>query len=97
MNNTQENIISIILTAESHQVARKFAVQQDNSKKAKQVYLNTLAIFAVKDFLEQCPFETELTQGDSWEPIIRCVHNVADIVLPNIGKLECKIKLLFIW
>ena len=90
MNNIQEFYYTINLTAEHHQVAKKFAVQQDTTEKAKQVYLNTLAVFAVEAFLEEISFPTDLEAGDSWNAAVRCFHDVADLLIPELGKIECR-------
>lgn len=90
MNNIQANNLTISLPPEAHQSARQFAIEQETVAKGKQVYLNTLAIYAVRDFLEELSFSTDLEQGDSWNPAIRCFHDVADLVIPGLGKLECR-------
>jgi hypothetical protein len=90
MNTTEEYYYTIELTPEHHQVAKKFAIQQDTTEKAKQVYLNTLAVFAVETFLEEISFPPDLEAGDSWNAGIRCFHDVADLLIPDIGKIECR-------
>jgi hypothetical protein len=90
MNTTEKYYYTISLTPEHHQIAKKFATQQDTIEKAKQVYLNTLAVFAVETFLEEISFPSELEAGDSWNAAIRCFHNVADLLIPDIGKIECR-------
>ena len=89
MNNTEEYYYTIDLTAEHHQVAKKFAIQQDTTEKAKLVYLNTLAVFAVETFLEEILFPANLEAGDSWNAAIMCFHDVADLLIPELGKIEC--------
>lgn len=90
MNTTEEYYYTIDLTAEHHQVAKNFAVQQDTTEKAKQVYLNTLAVFAVEAFLEEISFPADLEVGDSWNAAIRCFHDIADLLIPDLGKIECR-------
>lgn len=90
MNIFQEHHLTIALTQECLNVARKFANQQDTFEKGKQVLLNTLAVCAVRNFLAEISFDTDLNASDSWNPSVRCFHDVADIVLPGLGKLECR-------
>jgi hypothetical protein len=90
MNNTQQFFIDITLTQEAHNIAKKFASEQSNREKVKQVYLNTLAVFATHTFLQWMELETDLTAGDSWHSVIRRFNNVADLLIPNLGKLECR-------
>jgi hypothetical protein len=90
MNTTEEYYYTIALTPEHHQIAKKFAIQQDTTEKAKQVYLNTLAVLAVETFLEEISFPADLEVRDSWNAAIRCFHNVADLLIPDLGKIECR-------
>ncbi len=89
MNTTQTPRITVPLGGEAHASARQFAAQQATPQKGKQVYINTLAVHAVHNYLKWLQIETDLGQGDSWHPGKRSLFNVADLVLP-IGKLECR-------
>jgi hypothetical protein len=82
--------IPIKLNNQAYSDAKKFAGEQATVEKGKQVYLNTLAVYAVDSYLKWMDFETDITQGDCWNPIIRSIFDVADLVLPGIGKLECR-------
>ena len=86
----QPKPISVPLGQQAHDLARQFAAQQTTPNKGKQVYLNTLAVYAVHQYLKWLQIETDLTQGDSWNPEVRSLFNTADLVIPNIGKLECR-------
>lgn len=81
---------TVPLTLEAHRLAQQFHAQQSNSGKAKQVYLNTLAVCAVKFYIECLGIETELEQSDSWNPIMQTLANTADLSIKNQGKLECR-------
>lgn len=82
--------IPLRLSDEAHSYAKKFAAEQATPEKAKRVYLNTLAVCAVSSYLQWMEFETDISQGDCWNPVVRRFHDVADLVLPNLGKLECR-------
>jgi len=90
MNTTEQYFLEIPLNQNAHQCALKFAQEQATKQKGKQVYLNTLAVYAVNYFLEWAEWETNLDQSDSWNPGLRALFNVADLVIPDIGKLECR-------
>ncbi len=90
MYSIENHCLTITLSRDNHQLARQFSLQQDSVEKGKQVYLNTLAVCAVQSFLDWMGIETELNQGDSWNSVVRCFHNVADLVIPSVGKLECR-------
>jgi hypothetical protein len=90
MTYTPDAILTISLNTEKHKIARQFALDQDTTQKGKHVYLNTLAVLAVHSFLDWLGIENDLETSDSWNPAVRCFHNVADLVVPNIGKIECR-------
>ena len=79
----------IPLGIQAHRLASQFAAEQTTELKKKQVYLNSLAVYAVHRYLKWLGIETDLNQSDCWNPILRNRWNVADLVVPNIGKLEC--------
>jgi hypothetical protein len=82
---------TIHLAQKAFEYAHKFAAQQASAEKARQVYLNTLAVSAVNEFVqEELGFSTDLQAGDSWNPVVRLVHDVADLVIPDLGILECR-------
>ncbi|NEP14053.1 MAG: DUF1822 family protein [Symploca sp. SIO2C1] len=90
MNSTEIPMVSIPLARKAHQLAQQFAAEQTSVDKSKQVYLNTLSVCAVSRYLKRLQVETDLSQGDSWNAGMRLLFDVADLVLPGIGKLECR-------
>lgn len=82
--------LTVPLGHEAHYVARQFATEQATPQKGKQIYLNTLAVYAVHSYLKWLKVETDLNQGHSWHSGMRTVFNVADLSIPGIGKLECR-------
>ncbi|BAY90377.1 MULTISPECIES: DUF1822 family protein [unclassified Tolypothrix] len=71
-------------------IAQKFANQQPTPEKAAQVRLNTLAVLVVNDYLQMMEIETNLSAGDSWNPAMRLFADIADLVIPGLGRLECR-------
>lgn len=90
MESTQPNYLQVPLRKDAHQKAEKFAAEQDSVEKGKQVYLNTLAVYAVNDYLKWLNIETALHESDSWNWSIRTFFDIADLVLPSIGRIECR-------
>lgn len=90
MNNKERQFLEVPLGIEAHNIAGKLAAEQATTEKSKQVYLNTLAVYAVHRYLKWLGIETDLSQSDCWNPILRNRWNVADLVIPNVGKLECR-------
>ncbi|MGQ4649534.1 DUF1822 family protein [Lyngbya aestuarii] len=81
---------TVTLAQAAHQLAAKFCQPQSNLQKAEQIYLNTLAVYAVNYYLQCLGFETDWKASDSWDSIMQNFLNVADLVVKNYGKLECR-------
>ncbi len=78
------------LTLEAHQFAQQFHQQHPHPQKAKRVYLNTLAVYAVYSYLKALEIDTQLTAGDSWNPTLQALSDTADLVVIGKGKIECR-------
>lgn len=74
----------------ARQVAERFAVAQPTPAKAIQVRLNTLAVWAVKDYLQLMDVATDIARSDSWNPVMQLSTDTADLLLPGIGSIECR-------
>jgi hypothetical protein len=90
MNAMELTNLSIPLSQTSFQHAAQFAAEQATPGKGKRVYLNTLAVCAVQTYLTWMEIDTSLAEGDCWQPGLRAVLDVADLVLPDMGTLECR-------
>src|SRR4028119_1342757 len=91
MNSIQDDLtFTVPLTLEAHRIAQQFHKHQSNPKKAKQVYLNTLAVYAVNFYLNCLGIETAHSASDSWNPAMRTLANIADLEVRDLGKLECR-------
>ncbi len=89
MKTFSQTPVTIPLPQEAHQWAYLFSIKQPSVPLGKQVYLNTLAVYAVYLYLTQQRIETDLEASDSWNPIARSLYNAADLVIPGAGKIEC--------
>lgn len=86
-----ENIaIPLPITSKNREIARNFARQQVEQEKIKQVLYNTLAVLTVKNYLEMLGIATDLSNSDSWNPVMRACDNVADLNILDLGILECR-------
>jgi hypothetical protein len=81
---------TVPLALEAHSRAEQFRGYQSNPDKDKLVYLNTLAVYAVNVYLQCRGFETDLEESTSWNPVMQMLMDVADLVVRNRGKLECR-------
>ncbi len=89
MNNTETPLLRVMLEPEAHKIARQLAAVQATVNKGKRVYLNTLAVYAVSTYLKWLQIKTDLNNSDSFDPVKTALSNVADLVIPGMGKLEC--------
>lgn len=76
------------ITEQERQIADRFG--QEIPAKTEQIQLNTIAVLVVRNYLQLMGITTDLSQSDSWNPIGRLSADVADLVLPQIGRLECR-------
>ncbi|WP_299415424.1 DUF1822 family protein [Acaryochloris sp. IP29b_bin.148] len=82
--------LALPITQFARQTAQEFGQQQSTPEKAQQVYLNTLAVCAVKNYFNLMDIPCNLEASDSWNPVIRLYADVADLVVTGIGRLECR-------
>jgi hypothetical protein len=84
-----DDFFTVPLTLAAHQSAQQFYQKQSNAKRAKQVYLNTLAVYAVSSYLQWFGIETDLESSDSWNPVLQTLANPAALSIKGFGQLEC--------
>ncbi|MDJ0633019.1 MAG: DUF1822 family protein [Xenococcaceae cyanobacterium MO_188.B29] len=100
MNKIESNLVNIPLGRQAHHLASYFAAEamelgakSTKKDRGKQVYLNTLAVYAVDSYLQWQGYETNNSKSDFGNVIVRSRLDVADIFITGIGKLECR----FLW
>ena len=81
--------ISIELPAAAHSWAKLFSSKQRDVASGKQVYLNTLSVFAVDHYLNSFGIATDLEGSNSWYPSLTSSAHSADLDLLDLGKVEC--------
>ncbi|MEC4895483.1 MAG: DUF1822 family protein [Oscillatoria sp. PMC 1051.18] len=80
---------TVSLSLSAHQKAQEFSGQHRVEHKIKQVYLNTLAVYAVNYYLNCLGIATNLAASNSWNPVMQTLTNTADLEIKNLGKIEC--------
>lgn len=90
MLKSKDLTFTVPLGLSAHSLAQQFCRKQSNHKKAKQVYLNTLAVAAVQFYLSCMEIETDWEASLSWNPIMQTLMDVADLDVTGLGKLECR-------
>jgi hypothetical protein len=83
-------VVNLPISSLARHTAQQFANEQVTLYKARQTFLNTLAVWVVQDYMTLMAVETDLAQGDSWNPLMRHCADVADLVIPGVGRLECR-------
>lgn len=78
------------LVQAAHTIAENFSLQHKTPHKAKQVHLNTLAVYSVRFWMQCMGIETDWENSESWEFVTQLLQDVADLDLPGIGRLECR-------
>jgi hypothetical protein len=86
----QAKTFSVSLSLEAHAIAQDCCLGISNRRQAKQIYLNTLAVYAVEIYLRCMGFETDWKSSDSRNPLLFKFMDVADLEVKELGKLECR-------
>ncbi|MDY6940817.1 MAG: DUF1822 family protein [Cyanobacteriota bacterium] len=81
---------TVNLSLSAHDRAKRFRDRHTNPHKGKQVYLNTLAVYAVSFYLNCQGYEIENDRDDSTNPVMQVLMDVADVTVKNYGKIECR-------
>ncbi len=88
-NLIQPITFTVPLTTDAYQWANRFSHRQKNSQKNQNVYLNTLAVYAVNLYCHYMEIETDLYKSFSWNLASQLLMNVADLQIKGVGQLEC--------
>ena len=90
MNAIDNSMFAVPLTSEAYRVAKQFKSRHKNPRKANQIYLNILAIYAVDFYCRCLEIETNIEGSNSFDLTEQTLMDVADLELTNIGKIECR-------
>ena len=81
--------MTVSLSLEPHHQAEQFRKHQTNPQKGKQVYLNTLAMYATRFYLECMGYEVDLAASDGLNPVQQLLLGTAGLTVRDYGQLEC--------
>ncbi|MGF1479097.1 MAG: DUF1822 family protein [Cyanophyceae cyanobacterium] len=81
---------TVPLTISAHAQAERLRRTQSSPERGKQIYLNTLAVYAVSFYLNSRGFDTDLAGSDSWNPALLSLVNTAALTIKNYGQIECR-------
>ncbi|WP_172190618.1 DUF1822 family protein [Microcoleus asticus] len=85
----EDDLTEWTIDPEIYNLALAFASEQADLKKGQQVFYNTLTVWAVNHLLGWMEFETILDKDESENQVLQGILDVADLMLPGIGKIEC--------
>lgn len=88
--NIESKGIYLPITTEMRSIANQFAQQQPTKEKAEQILLNTIAVSVINNYLNMLDIETNLSESDSWNPVMQLCNDTSDLEIVGVGKLECR-------
>ncbi|KAB8331492.1 DUF1822 family protein [Scytonema tolypothrichoides VB-61278] len=88
-NLSESLTFTVPISLDAHALGERFRNKHRNPQKAKQVYLNTLAVFSVQFYLRCMGIQTSWEESLSWNPLIQTLMDVADLEVIGLGKIEC--------
>lgn len=88
-----QNCFTVFLTQTAHHQAQQYYQHYRNPQKAKQVYLNQLAIYAVRYYLNCLGIETDDNDTDRDNIVLQTLSETANLKLKDGGILECRFVL----
>jgi hypothetical protein len=77
------------IPATAHRWAQLFASKQPNPTAGKQVYLNTLSVLVVDDYLHSLGIATDLETSASWYPGLTSIPNSTELQIVGLGGINC--------
>ena len=86
--NDEDLTLKIPIPTTVRQKAKQFAAAQPTPEKAARVYRQTLAVFAVVEYLGNW-LGYDVPQEESLNPVTRTLSDSADIWIAGIGRIEC--------
>jgi len=81
--------VTINIKSEWVETAQRFAAEQHLSNRQKQIFLQTLAIYGLHEYLDWGEIEGSLMDSYSWHPQTRVLTAWADLYLPDFGRILC--------
>lgn len=85
---------TVPLSFEAHALAEQYRREHSRPEKAKQVYLNTLAMYAMDFYCRCMGFETDWERNNRYNLLMQTFMDVADLKVKRLGQLvgtvECR-------
>jgi hypothetical protein len=84
------NLLTMTIPLAAHQAAQQFRMLHQDVTKGKQVYLNTLAVYVVHEYLRIVGIRTQLDTSPSWDPLTQALLDTGALHVDGQGVLECR-------
>lgn len=81
---------TVHLGKSAHRLAQTLCQGHKSTDKIRQLYLTGLALHAVEYYLQCMGFEIDRNSSQSFDPALRAVMDVADLVVVGRGRVECR-------
>lgn len=89
-NNRIDNYLPLPITQQAKLTAQQLAEQLTVIAVDERVYLNTLAVLVVNDYLQLMGFATDLRGSETFNPLLHLAADVSDLKITGVGHLECR-------
>jgi hypothetical protein len=83
--------LSIPIGTTAHAEADRISRLQPDDDKALRIYANVLAVYAVHAYLQWLEIDSSLEESESFHPVVAMFGDMADLLLPGLGSLECRL------
>lgn len=89
LHEMKDNLIEFPIDRKLYNLALAYASEQSQLENGLKVFYNTMAVWAVNHLLGWFEIETILGNHDDWTVGIEATLDLADLMLPGIGKIQC--------
>lgn len=81
---------TIYLSFEAHRMSKQQVEGIKHPEKTRQIYLNTLAIYATNFYLKCLHFDTDVSKSEHQDWLKRSLFDIADLEVKGVGRIECR-------
>ena len=89
LHKMKNNLMEFPIDQQIYNLALAYASEQANLQNGLKFFYNTMTVWAVNYLLGWMECETILDKNDSENQVLQGVLDVADLMLPGIGKIQC--------
>lgn len=89
-NHIVDSPLPLPISQQTKLIAQQLADQLAVIAVDERVYLNTLAVLVVNDYLQMMGFATDLRGSETFNPLLHLAADVSDLQVTGLGHLECR-------